>query len=289
MSRVQGAGTAWLCLLLICVCLSAACNFALAEDGITTDTPAAHVGEKRLLIVGSSTIAPLIEELAKRFRRDHPGVKIQIEATGSGHGVRDTLSGRAAIGMVARPLKGKEKTLFVIPIARDGAALVVNRRNPVHDLSRDQARDIFSGRIDNWKSLGGPSQPIELLARAKSQGVTFIVSRYLDLPAGEMKPSEGAVLNDEVVSAVSSRPNTLSFLSIGVVEHAEKRGTPIKALALDGVQPGSDSIRNGSWPMARSLTLVARSVPMGLAQEFIHFILSLDTGDVIEAQGFIPY
>ena len=271
-------------LLLSCLLLMATSNLALAID-----TAVAPAAQNHLLIVGSSTIAPLIEDLGNRFRSSHPNVTFTIEKAGSGHGAKDTLSGRADIGMVARPLKPKEKALFVIPIARDGAALVINKNNPVNGLTREKARGIFSGQIDNWKSLAGPSRPIALLSRGKAQGVTTLVAKYLDLPAGEMIFSKEVVLNDKVIDGVVTRPDTLSFLSIGVLEQAVEDGAPLKALALDGIPPSSHSIRDGSWPMTRSLTLVTRSVPKGLAKEFIQYILLPGTRAVIKANGFIPY
>lgn len=251
--------------------------------------PAGNADENKLLIVGSSTIAPLIEDLGRRFQTTHPGVMFIIEKAGSGHGARDALSGRADIGMVARPLKPNEDSLFVIPIARDGAALVVNKKNPVDGLTHDQACGIFSGRIDNWKSAGGSSRSIKLLPRGKSQGVTSLLIHYLNLPDKEMIFSEEAVLNTDVINGVAAGPDSISFLSIGILEQLAESGRPIKALALDGIFPGTDSIRDGSWPLTRSLTLVTQKVPEGVVKAFIQYVLSPDTRIAIEENGFIPY
>lgn len=280
---------AWLALLLAAAALCVLSRPVLAEgmkDGVTATNPA---DPKRLLIVGSSTTAPLIQELAKLFMERHPDVTIVVETGGSARGVKATLAGEADIGMVSRPLKAEEKALFVIPIARDGTALVVNKANPVNALSREQVRDIYLGRIADWKTLGGPARPIELLRREKGQGVTAILDHYLGFKAEEYRQSVEVVLNDAVVKAVSSNPSVLSILSVGVAKEAMEKGLPLKMLALDGVQPGTETIRNGSWPMARALTLVTRSVPSGLAQEFIQFALSPAARPLIQEQDFIAF
>ncbi|MBN2645996.1 MAG: phosphate ABC transporter substrate-binding protein [Desulfuromonadaceae bacterium] len=255
-----------------------------------TGQPKAETSNNHLLIVGSSTIEPLVKALARQFIREHPGVEIDIETGGSGRGVKDTLSGKADIGMVARPLADNEKTLFVVPIARDGAALVVNKANPVSGLSSDQLRAIFRGDIRTWNAVGGePSQPIELLRRARHQGVTEVVNDYLGIRTEEGQGTKEVVLNDEVLSAVIRDSGVLSILSMAVVEDSILQGLPVKALAINGIAPGTNSIRNGRWPLARALTLVTRSVPMGLTQQFLQYVLSPQSQDTIKESGFIPY
>ncbi|MEO5347091.1 MAG: phosphate ABC transporter substrate-binding protein [Magnetococcus sp. YQC-9] len=275
--------------MLMLTCLLAANPPALAEGIKTGSTAASPAGKKRLLIVGSTTTAPMIEKMADLYVRQNPDVEIVVETGGSGRAVKDILAGQADIGMVSRFLSPEEKALFVIPLARDGVALVVHKSNPVRALSKTQARDIFTGRITHWKALGGTAQAIEVQGRVKGQGAFEILNHYLDLKPEELKVSKSILRNEDVVTGVTSTPNAVGVLSVGLTIDALEHGVPLKALILDGITPMPDSIRNGSWPMSRPLVLVTRSVPTGLAQEFIQFTLSPAVRPIILGDGFTPY
>jgi len=115
---------------LLCMTLAAA-----PLSGFAQGTASAPLSGK-LLITGSSSMAPMVEELGKRFRTRHPGVVIAVERGGSGRGVADVLEGKADIGMASRELTPKEQALFAIPIARDGIEFVVHKDNPLGGLTR---------------------------------------------------------------------------------------------------------------------------------------------------------
>jgi ABC-type phosphate transport system substrate-binding protein len=114
----------------------------------------------KLIITGSSTMAPLVSEIGKRFERLHPGTRIDVQTGGSSRGIADTVTGLADIGMVSRALKSQERALHGATIAHDGITMILHQDNPVHELTDKQIKAIYTGDITNWKTVGGPDAPI---------------------------------------------------------------------------------------------------------------------------------
>lgn len=269
---------------LLCMLLAAIPLAALAQG--TVSAPLAG----KLLITGSSTMAPLVEALGKRFRAVHPGIIITVESGGSGRGVRDALEGKADIGMASRELNPKERaSLFAIPIARDGVAFVVHKDNPVGGLTRAQALELFTGKIANWKALGGPAARIEVVTRKPGHSSLELVSSYFGIAPQAIKAEHVMGDNTEVRRFVAENHNAIGFLSTGVVEDSIQKGQPLKPLAVDGFTPGIGAVRDGTWPLARPLNLLTRRVPAGAARAFIEFALSLAAREVILEHDFVPY
>lgn len=270
---------------LLCLVLAAAPLSGLAQAPSRTPLTG------KLLITGSSTMAPLVEELGKRFRAQHPGVLITVTAGGSARGVADALAGKADIGMVARELKldRTEQTLFAIPIARDGVTFVVHKDNPVQALTRAQALAVFTGKLTNWRELGGRPAPIEVVTRMPGGGVMEIVPHYLGIAPEAIKAAHVIGENAEVVRFVAANRNAIAFFSVGAADDAAQLGLPLKPITLDGKVPGSGSVRDGTWPLARPLNLLTRRVPAGAARAFIEFALSPAAREVVLEYDFVPY
>mgnify|MGYP000867223479 CR=1 FL=1 len=127
-----------------------------------------------LSLAGSTTVQPLAEKLAESFMSTNPDVQIDVQGGGSSVGVKAAGEGTSDIGMASREIKEEELTQFpnlqVHVIARDGIAVVVHPDNPVSDLSLDQIRDIFSGKIVNWSEVGGADAAITVAAREEGSG-----------------------------------------------------------------------------------------------------------------------
>lgn len=269
--------------LLLCMMLATA-----PLPGFAQGTAGAPLSG-RLLITGSSTMVPMVEELAKRFRTRHPGVVITVEKGSAERGVADTREGKADIGMAARDLNPNEKALFAIPIARDGVVFVVHKDNPVRGLTRAQALELFTGKIATWKALGGSDTRIEAVTRAPGRASLDLVQAYLGTATTAIRAAHVIGNNDDVVRLVAANRNTIAFLSAGAADDAVQKGLALKPLALDGTAPGSGSIRDGTWPMSRTLILLTRRVPAGAAKAFIEFALSPAAREVILDYDFVPY
>ena len=267
---------------LMCMLLAAAPLAAFAQA--TVSAPLSG----KLLFSGSSTLAPVVKDLAKLFRIQHPGVAIIVEKGGSGRGVADAREGKSDIGMASRELNPNEKALFAIPIARDGVVFVVHKDNPVRGLTRAQALEVFTGTITNWKALRGRDAPIEVVTRAPGRSSVEIITHYLGITPEAIKAAHVIGDNDDVIRLIAANRNAIAFLSVGAADRAEEH-LSIRALALDGIAPGIGSVRDGTWPLSRPLNLLTRRVPAGVAKAFIEFAISPGARPVLLEHDFVPY
>ena len=243
----------------------------------------------KLVITGSSTMAPVVAELGRQFASLHPGVEITVEAGGSGRGASDALADKSDIGMVSRDLGAAEKTLFAIPMGRDGVVFIVHRDNPVRAITREQARSIFDGTVTDWSALGGAAGPILVTARPLGRGTMEVAPHFMGMAAESLKATRILGDNPEVIAFVGANPRAISFISIGAMDLAVEKGAPLKALSIAGLVPAVGAVRDGSWPMARPLNLVTKRVPKGLAQAFIRFVRSQEARAAIIRYDFVPY
>lgn len=262
---------------------------ASAETGPVpvSNAPAALSG--RLLLTGSSTMAPLMVDIGKRFQNLHRGVQVEVQTGGSGRGISDTREGKADIGMASRALTDKEADLYGVPIARDGICLIVHRDNPVRSLSNRQVIDIFSGSISRWDKVGGPNQPIEVFNPKPSYSSAELFTQYFNLKYENIKASRQTGDNAVRIAEIANDPNGITYVSVGEAERKMQAGMPIRLLALDGVPASSKNIRNGNFPISRPLTLVTKNTPSGLVRAFIEFSLSPQVTDLVLAKDFVPY
>lgn len=274
---------------LSAMCLTICCSLGhAAEKGVRSD---AHRGTPagRLLLTGSSTMTPLMMEIGRRFEGLRPGVRVEVQAGGSGRGIADTRQGKADIGMASYALTDKEGDLYGFPIARDGVCLILHRDNPVRTLSDRQVVDIFTGRIVNWKKVGGRDAPVTVLNAREGYGSVDLFTHYYNLRYDAIKARQMVGDNQTRINAISDNPSAIVYVSVGEAERNAQAGAPIKLLPVGGVAATSRNIRSGNFPISRPLTLVTKGLPTGLAKEFIEFSLSSQVSDLILAHDFVPY
>lgn len=242
-----------------------------------------------LVVVGSTTLQPLIADIARLFEARHEAVRIEVQGGGTGRGMRDALAGKADIGMVSRALKPSEAMVQSFSIARDGVCLIVHRDNPVQALTKAQMRAIFVGRTVNWAALGGRDAPIELIARGAERGSSGFITEFLEIDYADIRAKREVGDNAEVIGAVAAAPSAVAYVSIGEAERRARLGIPIRLLALQGIAATSATVRTGDFPISRPLMLVTRDPPQGLVRAFIEFALSAQVIPVILEHDFVPY
>lgn len=265
--------------------LLAGFGLLLAAAAPAADTPPAS----RLVITGSTTMAPLVTEIARRFQALHPGIQVDVQMGGSGRGIQDVREGRAAIGMVSRVLGKSERDLQAVAIARDGVAVIVHRDNPVAALTQHQLADIYSGRTAAWRQLGGTDAPIVALAGTQQGGSTEVLTQYLRLPYDQLQIRRAIGPNSERIAAVAADPQAMIWVSVSEAERRHREGVPIKLLTMDGVPATSRAVRDGDYPLSRPLMLVTSGRPSGMARDFIDFCLSSRVTDLVRGLDFVPY
>ena len=225
-----------------------------------------------LRIAGSTSMQPLLENLAEAYSRRYKHVTIEVEGGGSRLGVKLARERRVDLGASSRPPSEEGPSaaapLWSTPIALDGIAIVVHSRNPVKDLTMLQVRDIFSGRILNWKEVGGRDGEIAVVSREEGSGTR---QTFEEMAMGGRRVTPTAVVmpgSQAVVEYVAEHPEAIGYVSMG---HLSPQ---VKALAIEGVVPTPGSVEGGEYQLIRPLFLVAAEEPTGEARAFVDFALS---------------
>lgn len=238
--------------------------------------------EKTVNIAGSSSVQPLSEELANAFMEDNPGIYINVAGGGSSAGIKAAKDGTADIGASSRELSKDEKeSLVVIPIAIDGIAIVVNPENPVKNLTLEQIRGIYAGEITNWKEVGGRDGGINAFTREEGSGTRGAFEELV--MKGSRISSKVGVQNStgSLRTAVAGDPQAIAYISLGNVNDS------VKVIAVEGVIPEEETIKNGSYKLVRYFYYLTREQPREIAQQFIDFVFS-DEGQRIVGEVFVP-
>ncbi len=254
--------------------------------------------DRELVLTGSSTVAPLMSEIGKRFEQTQPGTRVDVQSGGSSRGVADARRGLADIGMVSRALKPDEQDLIAITIARDGIAMIVHRDNPIASLSDEQIVGIYRGSIENWKEVGGNDAPITVVHKAEGRSTLELFVKHFGLENRDIVPDVVIGDNEQGVKTVAGSVDAIGYVSIGTAEYDAAAGVPIRLLPLGGVTASIENVQNGSFPLSRPLNLVfprassslpeGASVPVGIAGELIQFARSAAMHSTIKEQYFVP-
>lgn len=251
--------------------------------GCSEDSP-----REKLVSTGSSTIAPLLSEIGKRFEALRPDVRVDVQTGGSSRGIADARQGLADIGMVSRALKEGEGDLLAFTIAHDGIGLIVHKDNPVGELSDAQVVAIYTGKIVNWKDVGGNDGPITVVNKAEGRSTLELFLDYFKLKNTGVKAQVIIGDNEQGIKTVAGNPNAIGYVSIGTAEYDTSHGVAIKLLPTDGIAASTENVRNGSFPLSRPLNLVTKTEPQGLAKDFVEFARSTAAEGMVKKQYFVP-
>jgi phosphate transport system substrate-binding protein len=262
--------------------------FGLVACTSAANTGAARPASGKLILTGSSTIAPLASEIGKRFEAAHPGVRVDVQSGGTSRGIGDARQGVADIGMASRVLKEDETDLRSFTIARDGVAMILHSGNPIKELSADQVVAIYTGKVTNWRQVGGEDAPITVVNKAEGRSTLELFSTYFKVENKDIVAHVVIGENEEGIKTVSGNPNAIGYVSIGTAEFSAGQGVPIKLLPMKGIAATTENVRNGTFPLARPLNLVTRTEPEGVAKEFVDFARSSAMFPVVKEQYFVP-
>jgi len=248
----------------------------------------AFANEQRLILTGSSTVAPLALEIGKRFEKLHPGVRVDVQSGGSTRGVNDVRTGLADIGMVSRALKTEEGDLTGYLIAMDGIGIILHQANPIQKLSDAQIKAIYTGKITNWEELGGEDRRITVVNKAEGHSTLELFLHHFQLKNSEIRAQVVIGDNQQGIKTVAGNYGAIGYVSIGTAEYEVSHGTTIRLLPMNGVSASVANVRDGIFPLSRPLNLVSKGAPTSLAEEFIAFAQSKEVNDLATAQYFVP-
>jgi phosphate transport system substrate-binding protein len=249
-----------------------------------------HPLSGRITLTGSSTVAPLVSEIAKRFEKLHPMVRVDVQTGGSSRGITDALRGTATIGMSSRALKLSEaETLRQHIIARDGVALLVHASNPIDNLTDAQVLAIYKGEIKSWSKVGGLDAAITVINRAGGRAELEQFTEYFNVKSADLTASIVSGENQHGIKSVAGDPNAIVYMSVGASERAIAGGEKIKILRWNGIEASSKTVANGTLPLNRPLILVTRpDVTNPVADAFVTFARSGAVHDLVVQFSYVP-
>jgi phosphate transport system substrate-binding protein len=253
---------------------------------------ASEASKQTLQIEGSTTVGPIAEAFAEAFMKANPNVQITVKMTGSGDGAAALIDGRCQIATMSRFMKpaeyqkAVEKNVTPCPhaVAMDGVCAVVHPSNPLKAITRVHLRDIYAGKITNWKDLGGPDMPIVVISRDTSSG-TYEV--FAEKVMGKDKMSEKAEYvnsNPQAHARIKTTAGAIGYVGLGFLDAS------VKALTVDGVAPSRKTIATGVYPISRPLFFFTNGYPElgSTLHSFCTFFLTEKGQEIIEAKGFVP-
>jgi len=264
---------------------------ALGFAGCNNGNPPPNTDGKlsgKLTLTGSSTVAPLATEIAKRFEKLHPDVRIDVQAGGSGKGIADARTGQADIGMASRGLKEGEQHITAHQIAADGVCLIVHKSNPIGELTAEQVVAIYTDQVNNWNEVGGPDLPINVVHKAEGRATLEVFLKHFNLENPQVRPDVIVGHNEQGIKSVAGSPGAIGYVSIGAAEADAQAGVEIKLLPLGGVAATSENVASGEFPMSRPLNFVTHGTPGPLAKAFIEYAQSKEVHDIVKQQYFVP-
>lgn len=243
---------------------------------------ACHKQKAGLTLAGSNSITPFAELLAEEYMLLNPHARIHVQDGGSTAGILAVRNNAAHIGMSSRPLSPTERDLIPITIAKDAIAIIVNPKNPINDLSIQQIKLIFSGKIKNWKDVGGLPNPIVVITREEGSGTRDSFQRMV------MEKDEitlEALVQDAsgtIRQLVADDPNAIGYISLGLVNKM------VKPLKISGIEPNIENIENGKYKLVRPFLFVLKTEPKGEVKSFLDFVLSKKGQQLLAKEGLVP-
>lgn len=234
---------------------------------------------------GSTSMEKVIGALGESFEGENSKATFTYNPTGSSAGITAVAEGRCDIGLASRALKDEEKSqgLKETVLAYDGIAVIVNPENGVDGLTVEQIADIYTGKITNWKDVGGSDAEIVLIGREAGSGTR---DGFESITGTEdaCKYRQELSSTGDVITTVANNPNAIGYASLASIKDT------VKALDVDGVAPSEDTVKDGTYKVQRPFMLITKTDAQlsDVAQAFFDYVTSADANAVISAAGAVP-
>ncbi|EEX48973.1 phosphate ABC transporter substrate-binding protein [Jonquetella anthropi] len=263
-------------LSLMCLSVFAGCSWAAEKKTVDMN--------------GSTTVLPIAQKAAEKYMESHKDVTITVSGSGSGNGIKALIDGSTDIANSSRFIKDAEVKAAIdakrypVPfeIALDALVPIVNPANPVTDLSKDQLKRIYAGEITNWKEVGGEDKAIAVVGRDTSSG-TFEVWEEKIMNKARVTPEALVVAsNGAAVQAVAGNPLAIGYIGLGYEDPA------VKAVKVDGIEGSVQTVRGGTYSLARALFMFTNGWPTGTVADVLSFMQSDEGQALVKECGFVP-
>lgn len=242
---------------------------------------------QKISVVGSTTVAEPMEKLAEKYKEVQPEVAVEVQGNGSSAGIKAVSDGTADVGMSSRELSESEQSLGLkeTVIAHDGIAIVVNPANGVSDLTLEQVKDIYEGKITNWSQVGGTNQDIIVVTREAGSGTRSALEEIVGLQDADKASTitDTALVSEgtgSIMATVASKEAAIGYISLGYMNDT------VKGLNIDGVVPSSEAVKSGEYKISRPLLLLTKEDANTNTTDFVNFVVDAQ-GQEIVAEKYI--
>lgn len=242
----------------------------------------------KVSIVGSTTVSEPMEQLAEKYKETVPDANIEVQGNGSSAGIKAVADGTADMGMSSRELSEEEKGLGLTEtvIAHDAIAVVVNTTNEVTNLTKEQIKDIYEGKITNWSQVGGKDENISVVTREAGSGTRGAFEELLGLLTTDKASTiiDRALVSEgtgSIMATVASKENAIGYISLGY------RNETVKLVEVDGVMPSAETVLANEYMISRPLLLLTSNNTSDEAKALLDYIVGAEGQSVI-AEKYIP-
>lgn len=258
--------------------------------------------DKSIQVKGSDTMVNLAQAWAEKYMQDNSGDFVAVTGGGSGTGLSSLISGTCDIAMSSRNIKEKEISLAKqkginpneIKAGLDGLAVVVNTSNPVGKLTSEQLAGIFTGKITNWKELGGEDQKIVILSREVNSGTHVYFKEHVlrkNDPNAKDEFASGALMlpsSQAIADEVAGNPSAIGYYGMGYISSKQKAVAIAKEAKSEYIEPKIENVISGKYPISRPLFLYTNGQPQGVVKKFVDFVLSKEGQEIVLKTDFVP-
>jgi phosphate transport system substrate-binding protein len=233
---------------------------------------------------GSTSVTPLMEMFAEEYQKANPHIKVNINGTGSGDGIQN--AGTVyQIGMSSRELTPIElgRGLRVITVAIDGIAVVINRENPVRNLTVDQIRDIYTGAVTDWSQVSGGTKSgrIAVISREEGSGTRSAFEELVSFQGRLLAGANESTSTGAIKAGIAQNIDAIGYISLGAVDNT------VRAISVNNVAPTARNVRGGSYRISRPFIILTGNNIHAETTTFVNWMLSRE-GQRIVGRNWIP-
>lgn len=274
-----------------------------AASAGSAPSPAASAGGAttgKIAIEGSDTLRPLAEKWVEAFKAKNPGVELTVTGGGTGQGITALINGTAQIADASRSAEAKEKDaakakgfeMVETAVARDGITIIVHPSNTIKAITLAQLKGIYTGKINNWKEIGGADEKITTSGRDTASG-TYKYFQEDVLKKEKYRPDMTSTnSNNKIAENVTAQKGGIGYIGVAFAAEFTKAGKvkEVPVAFKDGetpVLPTSENILSGKYPISRALFNYTKGQPEGAIKQYLDFVIGPEGQEIVKKEGYV--
>lgn len=283
-SGLSAGGLATLSGCIFLVILAAAARM-MGSGGEGEIRPLSH--QRTVVVAAAPDLAPLLEVIAARYTEQHRDLRVRVDTLSDAAALGELVRGRVQLAVVASDVDSADSRWVAMPIARDGVTLLVHQSNSIAILSDADMLDLYTGRILNWKMVGGDDVAVNVIKRSAGRSETRAFLRYLkaDNIVRRVELAQGT--SERLIRDVANDPAAVGIVSVAAAQRALMRGVPVKLLRVREVEPTAENIRDSRFPVTIPVSVVTSAALTGLAGDFVRFVGTGSSGELFAARQYV--